>query len=194
MKCAFLNSCGKIHASPLENCDLVKTSHIPHLIQNKTQFSLQKNLIEGITLVFKIYSFKLIKIIIDKYDQVVATIRTETDKLVEDIREKEAESIEEATRLRNATNDFIREKPFAFEPCLVDFRVRIKNPDIYVLLRGPPHSTTSTEFPKDILSESDDGGFMIAKSDDDESDDESLPSDSEDYAEFVYDNELEGSG
>ena len=78
---------------------------------------------------------------------------------------------------------------------MVDFRVRIKNPDIYVLLRGPPHSTTSTEFPKDILSESDDGGvitqFMIAKSDDDESDAESFP---EDYAEFVYDNELEGSG
>ena len=102
--------------------------------------------------------------------------------MVEDIREKEAESIEEATRLRNATNDFIREKPFAFEPCLVDFRIRIKKPNIYVLLRGPPHSTTSTEFPEDILSESDD---------DDGSDDDN---DSEVYAEIDYDYELEGSG
>ena len=93
------------------------------------------------------------------------------NKMVEDIREKQAESIEEAKRLRSATNDFIREKPFDFDPSLVDFRIRIKKPSVFVLLQGSSDSTISTEFPDDILWESDD-------------DDESYDS------EFDYDYEL----
>ena len=126
--------------------------------------------------VFKVTLFKLIKIIIDKYDQVVAALRTEMNKLVEDIREKQAESIEEAKRLRSATNDFIREKPFDFDPSLVNFRIRIKKPNVYVLLQGPPDSSIPTEFPDDIIWESDD---------DDESDLDS---------EYDYEYELAGPG
>ena len=106
------------------------------------------------------------------------------NKLVEEIREKEAESIEEATRLSSATNDFIREKPFDFEPCLVDFRIRIKKPNIYVLLRGPPHSTTPTEFPADI----------IWGSDDDDGSKDDGDNESKDDGEYDYDYELESSG
>ena len=43
MECAFLKSCEQLHASdPFKTCDLVKTSEIPALIHNKTEFSLQK--------------------------------------------------------------------------------------------------------------------------------------------------------
>ena len=77
--------------------------------------------------------------------------------MVQDVREKEVEAIEEARRLRSATNNFIREKPFDFDPSWVDFRIQIKTPNISVVLQGSPHSLIPPDFPVDIMwIESDD--------------------------------------
>ena len=71
--------------------------------------------------------------------------------MVQDVREKEVEAIEEARRLRSTINNFIREKPFDFDPSWVDFRIQIKTPNISVMVQGSPHSPIPPEFPVDIM-------------------------------------------
>ena len=86
----------------------------------------------------------------------------------------------EAKRLRSATNDFIRENPFDLEPNSLNFGIRIKKPNIYVLLRDTD-STLPAEFPENIIWES---------SDEDESNDGSEDDGSEDDDEYDYDYEI----
>lgn len=53
MECAYLNSCGRMNGSQYQwdpddsICDLVRISEIPAFIENKTEFSLQRNLSKG---------------------------------------------------------------------------------------------------------------------------------------------------
>ena len=106
----------------------------------------------------------------NKYDQIVADLRTEIDKLVEDIREKEVEAVEEARRLRTVTNDYIRQKPFDLDPNALDFHLTIESgwaqpANISIKLSASPNFNPTKGFPNDFPED-----IVISE---DESEDES---------------------
>ena len=106
----------------------------------------------------------------NKYDQIVADLRTEIDKLIEDIREKEVEAVEEARRLRTVTNDYIRQKPFDLDPNSLDFHLTFESgwtqpANISIKLSASPNFNPTKGFPNDFPED-----IVISE---DESEDES---------------------
>ena len=94
--------------------------------------------------------FELAKIITKKYDQIVADLKTEINKLVEDIREKEVAAVEEAKRLRTVTNDYIGQKPFDLDPDSLAFDLTVEQANITIKLSASPQFNIDQGFPADF--------------------------------------------